>query len=198
MPLTIRRRALGALALPALLPGLARAQAWPTGTVRFIVPFAAGGPVEVPARFIAEHIQGPLGQPVIVETRPGAGGSIGVRHVVQANDPHTLLFTTGSVAIAPALMRNPGYDPLADLVPITTATDAPLLGQAIDYGREVTRYSPTAIDAIRACVAAAGPAVTDAGLAVEDAQVRANFDSPDAREGVAAFLEKRPARFGRG
>jgi tripartite-type tricarboxylate transporter receptor subunit TctC len=127
MTTRIPRRGLAALALPALLPGLARAQAWPTGTVRFIVPFAAGGPVEVPARFIAEHIQGPLGQPVIVETRPGAGGSIGVRHVVQANDPHTLLFTTASVAIAPALMRNPGYDPLTDLVPITTATDAPLL-----------------------------------------------------------------------
>jgi tripartite-type tricarboxylate transporter receptor subunit TctC len=124
----IGRRALSAaLALPALLPSIARGQAWPSGTVRFIVPFAPGGPVEVPARFIAEHIQGPLGQPVIVETRPGAGGAIGVRHVVQANDPHTLLFTTGSVAIAPALMRNPGYDPLADLVPITTATDAPLL-----------------------------------------------------------------------
>ncbi|MFN6955285.1 MAG: Bug family tripartite tricarboxylate transporter substrate binding protein [Acetobacteraceae bacterium] len=127
MPPTIRRRTLGTLALPALLPGLARAQAWPSGTVRFIVPFAPGGPVEVPARFIAEHLQGPLGHPVLVETRPGAGGSIGVRHVVQTNDPHTLLFTTASVAIAPALMRNPGYDPLADLVPITTATDAPLL-----------------------------------------------------------------------
>jgi tripartite-type tricarboxylate transporter receptor subunit TctC len=127
MTTPLRRRALAALALPALLPGLARAQAWPTGTVRFIVPFAPGGPVEVPARFLAEHLQGPLGHPVIVETRPGAGGAIGVRHVVQANDPHTLLFTTASVAIAPALMRNPGYDPLADLVPITTVTDAPLL-----------------------------------------------------------------------
>ena len=124
----ISRRALAAgLALPALLPGLVRAQSWPTGPVRFVVPFAPGGPVEVPARFIAEQIQGPLGQPVIVETRPGAGGSIGVRHVVQTNDPHTLLFTTASVAIAPALMTNAGYDPLADLVPITMATDAPLL-----------------------------------------------------------------------
>jgi len=76
--------------------------------------------------------------------------------------------------------------------------DAPLLGQALEFGREVVRFSPGAISAIRACVAAAGPAVTDAGLAVEDAQVRAHFDTPDAREGVAAFLEKRPARFGPG
>jgi enoyl-CoA hydratase len=84
------------------------------------------------------------------------------------------------------------------LVHRIAAADTPLVGQAIAYGREVTRFSPTAIDAIRACVDAAGPVVGDAGLAVEDAQVRANFDSPDAREGVAAFLEKRPARFGRG
>jgi tripartite-type tricarboxylate transporter receptor subunit TctC len=127
MTLPIRRRALGALALPALLPGLARAQAWPTGPVRFIVPFAPGGPVEVPARFIAEQIQGALGQPIIVETRPGAGGAIGARHVAQTNDPHTLLFTTTAIAIAPALTANAGYDPLADFVPITMATDAPLM-----------------------------------------------------------------------
>ena len=62
--------------------------------------------------------------------------------------------------------------------------------------KEVAADLPGAIDAIRACVAAAGPVLSDAGVEVEDAQVRANFDSADAREGVAAFLEKRPARFG--
>jgi enoyl-CoA hydratase len=82
------------------------------------------------------------------------------------------------------------------LVNRIAATGAPLVEQAIAYGREVTRFSPGAIAAIRACVAAAGPTLTDTGLAVEDAQVRANFDSPDAREGVAAFLAKRPAKFG--
>lgn len=66
--------------------------------------------------------------------------------------------------------------------------DAPLLEAALGFGREVVRFSPSAIDAIRACVAAAGPGVTDAGLAEEDRQVRAVFDGPDAREGVAAFL----------
>jgi enoyl-CoA hydratase len=71
-----------------------------------------------------------------------------------------------------------------------------LLAQAIDFGREVTRFGPAAIDGIRRCVAAAGPGVTDAGLAVEDAVVREVFVTDDAREGVAAFLEKRPARFG--
>lgn len=116
------------LAPEALLPRrVALGQSWPAGPVRFIVPFAPGGPVEVPARFLAEYLHPPLGQPVIVETRPGAGGAIGTRHVVQTNDPHVLLFTTSAVAIAAAVMRSPGYDPLADLVPITTVTEAPLL-----------------------------------------------------------------------
>jgi enoyl-CoA hydratase len=63
--------------------------------------------------------------------------------------------------------------------------------------REVSGFSPSAIDGIRQCIAAAGPQVTDTGLAVEDHFVRAEFDSPNAREGVAAFLEKRAPRFKR-
>ncbi|MGK7870162.1 Bug family tripartite tricarboxylate transporter substrate binding protein, partial [Falsiroseomonas sp. E2-1-a20] len=124
MRITRRGTLLGAglLALPA------RAQApWPNRPVRFIVPFAAGGPVEVPARFIAEALGQKLGQAVVVEPRPGAGGSLGVQAVVQANDPHTLLFTTSSVAILPALMENPGYDPFRDLVPITMVSEAPMV-----------------------------------------------------------------------
>lgn len=118
----------GVLAGAALLAsGTARAQqTWPTRPVRFIVPFAPGGPVEVPARFIAERLTHTLGQPVLVETRPGAGGSLGIQSVLQAHDGHTLLFTTASVAILPALMRDPGYDPLADLLPVSTITDAPM------------------------------------------------------------------------
>jgi enoyl-CoA hydratase len=76
--------------------------------------------------------------------------------------------------------------------------DVSVVAQALDFGREVTRFSPSAIDAIRRCVDASGPVVTDAGLAVEDGQVRAVFDGADAREGVAAFLEKRAPVFGRG
>ncbi|MGG5887043.1 Bug family tripartite tricarboxylate transporter substrate binding protein [Falsiroseomonas sp. HC035] len=124
MRITRRGTLLGAglLALPA------RAQTpWPNRPIRFIVPFAAGGPVEVPARFIAEALGQKLGQPVVVEPRPGAGGSLGVQAVVQANDPHTLLVTTSSVAILPALMENPGYDPFRDLVPITMVSEAPMV-----------------------------------------------------------------------
>ena len=120
------RRALllGALAAPAV----ARAQAaWPSRTMRFIVPFQAGGPVEIPARFIAEHLTQKLGQPCIVEPRPGAGGALGIQYVVQQNDAHTMLFTTSAVAILPAMMKQPPFDPLVDLTPISMVTDAPMV-----------------------------------------------------------------------
>ncbi len=84
------------------------------------------------------------------------------------------------------------------LIHRVATAELPLIDQAIAFGEEVTCWSPTAVAWIRACTEAAGPEVTDAGLAIEDAAVRANFDSDDAREGVAAFLEKRAPRFGRG
>ncbi|MDJ0389580.1 tripartite tricarboxylate transporter substrate-binding protein [Roseomonas sp. E05] len=122
-----RRGALAALAVSAL-PCAARAgeAAWPDRTVRFIVPFAPGGPVEVPARFIADRLTHTLGQSVIVETKPGAGGALGIQSVLQAADPHMLLFTTSSVAILPALLRDPGYDPFRDLTPVSMVSEVPM------------------------------------------------------------------------
>jgi tripartite-type tricarboxylate transporter receptor subunit TctC len=133
-PVPTRRRLIGAAAaaatgtVAALPPGAhAQPAAWPTRTLRILIPFAPGGPVEVPMRVIADHLTQRLGQTVIIETRPGAGGAIGAQAVVQANDPHLLLATTGAVAIAPALARNAGYDPIADLTPITLYSDLPLI-----------------------------------------------------------------------
>lgn len=128
-------------ALPALaLPSLARAQVatssgWPSRNVRFVVPFAPGGPVEVPARFIAEHLTQRFGKPVIVEAKPGAGGALGIQTVLQARDEHSFVFTTGSVAILPALRQNPGYDPFNDLIPITLVSEVPLAILARPDGR---------------------------------------------------------------
>ena len=70
-----------------------------------------------------------------------------------------------------------------------------LLEQALAFGREVSGFSPSAVQGIRECIAAAGPQVTDAGLAMEDHHVRAEFGSYNALEGVAAFLEKRAPKF---
>jgi tripartite-type tricarboxylate transporter receptor subunit TctC len=125
-PRATRRSVIAAAAGVATLPGAARAQSWPTRPVRFVIPFAAGGPVELPARFLADRLTQTLGQPVLVEARPGAGGSLGVQAVLAANDGHTLLFTTSSVVILPALMRNPGFDPQQDLLPVSMVSDAPM------------------------------------------------------------------------
>lgn len=74
-------------------------------------------------------------------------------------------------------------------------TDQPLLEQAISWGSTIAGFSQPAIRAIRACVDASGPSVTAQGLQVEDAQVRQVFGTEDAKEGVAAFLEKRAPNF---
>jgi tripartite-type tricarboxylate transporter receptor subunit TctC len=127
MPAT-RRMLLSSVPVLAL-PGLARAQgaaSWPNRPIRFIVPFAPGGPVEVPTRFIAEHLTTRLGRPVIVETRPGAGGALGIQAMLAARDEHSFVITTGSVASLPALMRDPGYDPFRDLVPVSLVSEVPL------------------------------------------------------------------------
>lgn len=118
-----RRAVFAALATPAL----ARAQtAWPLRTVRFVVPFAPGSPIEIPARGIAEHLAPRLGQSVIVESRSGAGGAVGALAVLNANDGHSFLFGSGSIAIQPALQPDIGYDPLRDFVPVTVATESPM------------------------------------------------------------------------
>ncbi len=94
--------------------------------VRFVVPFAPGGPVEPPARLIAEHLTARLGQPVVVELKPGAAGAIGAREVAGATDGHSFLFTTGGLAVLPALQRDPGLDVLRDLAPVTVVADMPM------------------------------------------------------------------------
>jgi tripartite-type tricarboxylate transporter receptor subunit TctC len=130
-----RRGVLAGLPMLAV-PGLARAQAaWPNRPMRLIVPFAPGGPVEVPARFIADHLTRRLGQPMIVETRPGAGGALGLQAMLASRDEHTFVITTGSVASLPALMRDPGYDPFRDLVPVTMVSEVPLAILARPDGR---------------------------------------------------------------
>ncbi|WP_426959398.1 Bug family tripartite tricarboxylate transporter substrate binding protein [Muricoccus radiodurans] len=118
----------GALAAGLLTTRPAAAQeSWPRRPVRLVVPFAAGGAADTPARIMADHLTRALGQPCIVENRAGAGGALGIRAVAQATDGHTLLHTTSAVAVLPALQRQPGYDPLTDLAPISLTAEAPIL-----------------------------------------------------------------------
>jgi tripartite-type tricarboxylate transporter receptor subunit TctC len=126
--LVIHRRRLlsGAGILMAGTP-LAAQESWPQRASRIIVPFAPGGTTDIPARIIADHLARRLGKPFIVENRSGAGGAVGIRAVAQATDGHTLLHTTSAIAVLPALQREPGFDPMMDLVPITMTAASPIL-----------------------------------------------------------------------
>ena len=106
----------------------AAAQTYPVKPVRIIVPFAPGG-VDVTARLIADRLTAALGQPFIVENRPGAGGSVGAK-VVTSSDPdgYTLMFSTpGPVVVSPLINRNAGYDTLKNFAPVAIVSRSPLL-----------------------------------------------------------------------
>jgi tripartite-type tricarboxylate transporter receptor subunit TctC len=118
------RRALPALLLAA--PALA--QDWPARPIRLIVPFTPGGPVDVVARLLAERLRDSLGQPVLIENRAGAGGSLGVRQVATAPpDGTSFVLTSSSLAIWPAMHPSGhpqgGLDPRVDLTPISLVAD---------------------------------------------------------------------------
>jgi tripartite-type tricarboxylate transporter receptor subunit TctC len=110
----------------ALVAGTpARAQGYPDKPIKIIVAAAAGGPTDVPARLAAQILTPKLGQPVVVENRPGAGGAIGARDVAKAaGDGYTLLMgNTSTLAVIPAVSSNPGYDPVKNFVPIVRITE---------------------------------------------------------------------------
>ncbi|MBR0654579.1 Bug family tripartite tricarboxylate transporter substrate binding protein [Plastoroseomonas arctica] len=108
--------------LAALLPLAAIAQdAYPQRPVRMVVAFAPGGSIDIVARIIAQDLTRSLGQPVVVENRPGASGNLGADFVAKAAaDGHTLFMgSASSLAANAALFRNLPYDPLRDFAPIT-------------------------------------------------------------------------------
>ncbi|MBK6005262.1 tripartite tricarboxylate transporter substrate binding protein [Ramlibacter ginsenosidimutans] len=114
-------RCLAACACAAgLLQALpAAAQSWPTRPVRIIVPFAAGGPADVFARYIAQRLQEPLGQPFVVEDRPGAGAVIGTDLVAKSPaDGYTLLLMSNTHTVNETLLSNKPYDLERDFVAI--------------------------------------------------------------------------------
>lgn len=116
-----------ALSLPLLAaPALARAQAYPTRPVRVIVPFAAGGAADSATRAITPRMGERLGQPIVVENRTGAGGSVGGGEVARsAPDGHTLLMDASSHLVNPSLLRGLTFDYATAFAPITMAVTFP-------------------------------------------------------------------------
>ena len=128
-----RRRALAAaLALSAAYHAAPMAQGstdWPTGPIRFIVPFPAGSGTDVNARLIGERLSAALKVPVVVENKPGADGSIAAEAAARSKpDGYTVFVTSNSThASNPALRRKLPYDPVKDFAPVTLIGTAPLL-----------------------------------------------------------------------
>ncbi|BDG73053.1 tripartite tricarboxylate transporter substrate-binding protein [Roseomonas fluvialis] len=122
------RRTVLAAATLAALP--ARAQgAWaPDGPVRFIQGFAPGGTTDIVARLLAPPFAAALGQPVVVENRPGAGGTLAAEALARARpDGRTMMMLNNAFAVTAATFRRLPYDPLVDVVPVTQVATMPLV-----------------------------------------------------------------------
>lgn len=110
-----------------LAAGTASAQTYPAGSMRIVVPFAAGGSTDIMARTIAQQLGARFGQQVLVENRPGASGTIGTAFVAKsAPDGHTLLLVQASFVSNPSLFKNLPYNQSRDLLPVTNLATGPL------------------------------------------------------------------------
>ena len=112
----------------ALMPNIAHAQDWPTRPIQIIVSSGAGGTADILARMIGEQLSPALGQPVIVENWPGAGGHVGAAAVARAKpDGYTLLMSGSPThSVGPHLFKNLTYDPMQDVPPVAMMAIAPI------------------------------------------------------------------------
>jgi tripartite-type tricarboxylate transporter receptor subunit TctC len=124
---TFLRLAAAGLAAPAV-SSAAFAQAWPTRPIKWIVPFPAGGTTDLVARLLGQWLSERLGQPVVIENKPGGGTNIAVQAVVSAPpDGYTLLFILSTNAINPSLYKSLPFDFQRDIVPVAALAELPLL-----------------------------------------------------------------------
>jgi tripartite-type tricarboxylate transporter receptor subunit TctC len=122
------RRSAAAIVLAAAA-GLAAAQAWPTKPIKVIVPYPPGGTSDILARALGPGMQAALGQPWIVENKPGATGNVGADFVAKSPpDGHTILLADiGSLAIAPSVVTSLPFDPVKDFAPVVMVAYSPHL-----------------------------------------------------------------------
>jgi tripartite-type tricarboxylate transporter receptor subunit TctC len=108
-------------------PDGAQAQSYPNRAITLVIPFAPGGSTSIVGRGIADKMSELLGEKVVIDNRPGAGGTVGTKAVAKSDpDGYTLLLGyTGTLAIGPSLYKNAGYDPRKDFAPIGMIGNAP-------------------------------------------------------------------------
>lgn len=120
----MKRLVIAAAAL--LLAGSVLAQGYPAKPIKFIVPFTAGSATDIVARTVGEVMGRSMGQPVVIENKVGAGGTIAAAQVAKSEpDGYTVLVHSSAHALNPALYSNPGYDTLKDLTGVTTLAAIP-------------------------------------------------------------------------
>ena len=124
-----KRRLLTLSLLAASTARPAFAQSWPDRPIRIVVPFPAGaGVLDIMARLLSAHLGPAFGQPIIIDNRPGAGGTIGADVVAKAPaDGYTMLMGNPSLVVNPFLLAKMPYDPMTDFIPLTLVNTAPLL-----------------------------------------------------------------------
>src|SRR5437763_6018831 len=120
------RLALLSALLFALVPAPSGAQSYPSKPIKLVVPFGPGGPTDVAARVVSQVVQSRLGQNVVIENRPGAGGATGTKSVATSDpDGYTLLIgTSATLGVVPALVKNPGYDPIKSFAAVAKVSDS--------------------------------------------------------------------------
>jgi len=121
--------------------------AWPTKSLRFVVAFPAGAPGDIISRLIQPGLQKALGQPVVVDNKPGAGGNIGMQEVLRVNDNHTVLVGPDTMlTINPHLYRKMSFKPMEDFVPVT---------QLASFSQELVCHPSAGVKSLPELVAAA-------------------------------------------
>jgi len=116
------------IAVAFSISSTATAQDWPSRAIRLLVPSVPGGVNDLVSRLIAERLSGVLGQTILIDNRPGAGGSVAFEILSKSNpDGHTLGMTADSLTIFPVAYRNLGFNPRKDLAPITLVATQPFV-----------------------------------------------------------------------
>jgi tripartite-type tricarboxylate transporter receptor subunit TctC len=120
--------ALGAVLFTAVAPAYAQTGGYPNKPVTIVVPFGAGGSADIYARIVAQRLQQDLGQPFVVEDRPGAGAVIGTQYVAKAApDGYTLLLISNTQTVNESLLRSKPYQLMRDFVPVAPINDSALV-----------------------------------------------------------------------